>query len=470
LALKSDGTIVGWGRNDYGQATPPCALNFVVAVAAGNGHSLVLKSDRTVVGWGDNFTGQASPPGDLTNVVAVAAGGYLSLALKVDGTVVHWGDNAGGVTTPPAGLSNVVAIATGPGHSLALKSDGRVVGWGDNYGGRVTPPVGLSNVVAVAAGGAHSLALKSDGTVVGWGSDYNEDGYYRGQATPPVGLSNVAAVAAGEYHSLALKGDSTVVGWGRNDYGQATTPGGLTNVAAIAAGGYHSLALVAQFPFPATVTLSDLFQTYDGTAKLVSAATSPSNLAVIVTYDDSLSAPTNVGSYTVVGRINDTNYQGSATNTLVIQKATAIVMLSKLTQFYDGTAKPVSVVTAPPGLAVNVSYNGSVDAPTNIGRYAVVGTVNDLNGEGSATGILAIVAAGLIGWWPGDGNAYDFAGTNNALLRGGATFVTGEVGPGFSLNGTNAFIEVPDSSLLYPGTNSFSLSAWVETTNAMGTR
>jgi hypothetical protein len=38
------------------------------------------------------------------------------------------------------------------------------------------------------------------------------------------------------------------------------------------------------------------------------------------------------------------------------------------------------------------------------------------------------------------------------------------------LNGTNAFIEVPDSSLLYPGTNSFSLSAWVETTNAVGTR
>ena len=27
--------------------------------------------------------------------------------------------------------------------------------------------------------------------------------------------------------------------------------------------------------------------------------------------------------------------------------------------------------------------------------------------------------AGLIGWWPGDGNANDVAGTNNGALRGG---------------------------------------------------
>jgi MBG domain len=41
-------------------------------------------------------------------------------------------------------------------------------------------------------------------------------------------------------------------------------------------------------------------------------------LGVILTYDGSLSAPTNVGSYTVIGTVNDANYVGSATNTLVI--------------------------------------------------------------------------------------------------------------------------------------------------------
>jgi catalase (peroxidase I) len=40
-----------------------------------------------------------------------------------------------------------------------------------------------------------------------------------------------------------------------------------------------------------------------------------------ITYNGSANAPTNAGSYTVIGMINDTNYQGSATNTLVISNA-----------------------------------------------------------------------------------------------------------------------------------------------------
>jgi len=70
-----------------------------------------------------------------------------------------------------------------------------------------------------------------------------------------------------------------------------------------------------------TVTLGNLSQTYDGTAKSASATTTPTNLTVNLTYNGSANAPTNAGSYTVIGTINDANYQGSATNTLVISKA-----------------------------------------------------------------------------------------------------------------------------------------------------
>jgi hypothetical protein len=44
-------------------------------------------------------------------------------------------------------------------------------------------------------------------------------------------------------------------------------------------------------------------------------------LVVNITYNGSANAPTNAGSYTVIGTINDANYQGSATNTLVINDA-----------------------------------------------------------------------------------------------------------------------------------------------------
>ena len=135
----------------------------------GGTHSLALKADGTVVGWGDNGFGETNIPAGLTNVVAIAAGNYHSLALKADGTVVGWGNNGNGEINIPAGLTNVVAIAAGSEHSLALKADGTVVGWGFNYDGEATgvPNTAapyfssgtvtiagqpLTNVVAIAAG------------------------------------------------------------------------------------------------------------------------------------------------------------------------------------------------------------------------------------------------------------------------------------------------------------------------------
>ena len=68
----------------------------------------------------------------------------------------------------------------------------------------------------------------------------------------------------------------------------------------------------------ATVSLANLSATYDGTSKAASASTHPANLNVTFTYNGSVTTPTAAGSYTVVGTINDSNYQGSATDTLVI--------------------------------------------------------------------------------------------------------------------------------------------------------
>ena|ERR1017187_3858525 len=175
-------SVVGWGRNDEGEVSPPTTLTNVLSTAGGEYHSLALASDSTVVGWGEDSNGQIDVPAGLSNVVAIAAGGYHSLALESDGTVVAWGYNGYGQTTAPAGLSNVVAIAAGYFHSLALKSDGTVIGWGYNSDGETTIPAGLSNVVAIATEGFHCLALKSDGTVVAWG--YN----CCGQASPRPGF------------------------------------------------------------------------------------------------------------------------------------------------------------------------------------------------------------------------------------------------------------------------------------------
>jgi len=113
LAVKADGTVVGWGARGV---TPPAGLSNVIALAAGPNHYLALKRDGTVVGWGQNSYGEAKPPSDLKDAVAIAAAANHSLALKADGTVAGWGTigwGAGQTATPPAGLTGLIAIAAG---------------------------------------------------------------------------------------------------------------------------------------------------------------------------------------------------------------------------------------------------------------------------------------------------------------------------------------------------------------------
>jgi hypothetical protein len=167
-----------------------------MAISAGGAHSLALKNDGTVVGWGYNAYGQASPPGGLQGVVAVSAGEEHSIALKSDGTVVGWGHNQYGQATVPAGLSNVTTIAAGDWHNLALKADGTVVGWGYSYDGETNTPTGLGSVAAIGAGDYFSIALLNDGTVVGWG--------YPRATVAPAGLTGVTSIGVGFGNCVAL--------------------------------------------------------------------------------------------------------------------------------------------------------------------------------------------------------------------------------------------------------------------------
>ena len=63
----------------------------------------------------------------------------------------------------------------------------------------------------------------------------------------------------------------------------------------------------------------------------------------------------------------------------MISPATGVVTLGNLSQTYNGTARPATATTTPTGLTVNLTYNGSANAPTNAGSYTVIGTIKDAN-------------------------------------------------------------------------------------------
>src|SRR5439155_11282765 len=124
------------------------------------------------------------------------------------------------------------------------------------------------------------------------------------------------------------------------------------------------------------------------------ATTSPAGLTgVSITYDGSATAPSDAGSYAVVGSLNNATYTASnATGTLTINKGTATLTLSNLTRTYDGSAKSATATISPAALSgVSITYDGSATAPIGAGSYAVVASLNNANYTASnATGTLTI--------------------------------------------------------------------------------
>jgi len=237
LGLKSDGHIVAWGYNSYGQTNVPVPNADFVAVAAGYFHSLGLKSDGRIVAWGSNSNGQLLVPGVNVDFVAVAAGAYFSLGLKSDGSIVAWGNNSSGQTSVPAPNADFVAVAAGDYHALGLKSDGSIVAWGNSTYSQTNVPAPNADFTTMAGGYVHSLGLKSDGSIVAW--KWNDSG----QTNVPAPNTGFAAVAAGFNYSLGLKSDGRIIGWGTNNYGQINVPAPNADFVAAAGAPYFGLGL-----------------------------------------------------------------------------------------------------------------------------------------------------------------------------------------------------------------------------------
>jgi hypothetical protein len=269
LLVNQDGTVWGWGRNNFGQLgdgttldrrapTQVYGLTNLIGVASSTQNSYAVKQDGSVWACGGNSTGQL---GDgtttpkrlfiqvqsLTGITEVSSGSMSGYALKQDGTIWAWGRNDFGQLgdrtamerlTPVQvqGMTGVTLISGGHSNALALKQDGTVWGWGRNNFGQVGDgtttnrysPVqvsGLAGVTTLTGGSDHSLALRQDGTVWAWGYNYFGqlgDGTTANRPIPVQvhGVKDVVSVAVGEYQGYALRQDGTVWAWGYNALGQ----------------------------------------------------------------------------------------------------------------------------------------------------------------------------------------------------------------------------------------------------------
>jgi hypothetical protein len=69
--------------------------------------------------------------------------------------------------------------------------------------------------------------------------------------------------------------------------------------------------------------------------------------------------------------------------------------------------------------------------------------------------------AGLVSWWPGDGNADDIAGGHHGAILGGLGFAPGMAGDAFSLDSVDDGVEVPNTGGVFDLVSQWTIDAWV---------
>jgi alpha-tubulin suppressor-like RCC1 family protein len=223
VALKKDGTVWTWGHNFYaelgngtrehspwpvgvlqssnGTISP---MQDVVSIASVGYHTLALKKDGTVWGWGGNEFNELGKKGEqfqryaiqvqgIPTIKQIAVGWHHSIALDKEGHIWVWGSDPAfqfkettakfyAKPTRLEGLPICTKIACGSWHSLAIDENKNVWGWGKNHFGMLgtndtisrSKPVlikSLKNIVDIGAGCFESIALDADGKLFTFGDN-----------------------------------------------------------------------------------------------------------------------------------------------------------------------------------------------------------------------------------------------------------------------------------------------------------
>lgn len=221
--------------NDAGsEAAAPIAF---VDVSAGNAFACAVRSDGSVVCWGRSATAETGQP---------AAGGATcaGVACRLPSVV--------------AGITDAAKIASGPHQSCVVTKTGKVLCWGANDDGVLGRPInaepdcggghtctptpkevaGVIDAVGVAVTRSSACAWNAAGAVTCWGNNrvgalgrgtHTDEVLGPGASTSLNGGGAGAALLAGNAHIVsqwcASRLDGTVTCWGRNTVGEVGKPG-----------------------------------------------------------------------------------------------------------------------------------------------------------------------------------------------------------------------------------------------------
>jgi len=233
VAVKSDGTLWGWGWNDSGNLGQNNRTNYSSPRQIGSGTDwdkvgcgywgvLATKTDGTMYGWGGSGSGVG--PGLKSSPIQIPGSNWelpignsnSNFAVKTDGSLWAMGGNDGGAL----GLNN-----------RTFKHSPAQVGSDTNWS------TDLSKWMNRAQSDDQSMCIKTDGTLWSWGYNrygqlgLNEGaspGFNEAKSSPcQVGTdSNWKSCGGKGFTNCATKTDGTLWVWGENGWtGSLGMPG-----------------------------------------------------------------------------------------------------------------------------------------------------------------------------------------------------------------------------------------------------
>jgi len=226
-ALKTDGTLWGWGSNEYGQlagglahdahrSSPVQIPGTWVKSFGANQSCFATKTDGTLWAWGYNNSGQLGQNSETE----------YSSPVQIPGT-----------TWPTNGGDTDQTIACSQNNGFAIKTDGTLWVWGDNETGELgvnsrtqySSPVQVPGTTwkSISGGQKTMSGIKTDGTLWMWGHN-RQGGLGLNQASDNVYYSSPvqvpgttwAACKCTTLNAFATKTDGTLWTWGRNERGE----------------------------------------------------------------------------------------------------------------------------------------------------------------------------------------------------------------------------------------------------------
>ena len=259
-AIKTDGSLWGWGSNMYGnlgdgtiidKLSPIKIMDDVLSIQF-NINLYIIKKDGSLwvcgedgVYAGTNTTGIITSPVKILDNVKNVCLGSMSYAIENDNSAWRWGVDdttywSGSINykTPQKFMDNVRSVTTNGFSTLVVKCNNELWGWGSNSNGQLgdnptflaTPTLLFTDGVKEAFFGSDcTYILGVDDNLYGMGS--NDLGQL-GDGTltdsyDPVEIVTGVKKFIHNGNSWVINNDNVLMGWGINNFYLGTSTSGI---------------------------------------------------------------------------------------------------------------------------------------------------------------------------------------------------------------------------------------------------